>query len=117
MPKLSLAVIPDGRDKFVEMMNEKVRSLGMRSTHFYTPSGLDQKVDHPTEGKKPGDVESNVSTAREISQIALAAFSNSLIREISKKQTHVMTSAMEKTGYLVKNTNKLLRDDSTFGRR
>ena len=102
---------PGGRDKFIEMMNEKVRTMGMRSTHFYTPSGLDQKTDHPIEGKKPGDVESNVSTAREISQIALTAFSNSLIREISKKQTHVMASAMEKTGYLVKNTNKLLRDD------
>jgi len=102
---------PGGRDKFIEMMNEKVRTMGMRSTHFYTPSGLDQKPDHPIEGKKPGDVESNVSTAREISQIALTAFSNSLIREISKKQTHVMASAMEKTGYLVKNTNKLLRDD------
>lgn len=102
---------PGGRDKFVEMMNDKVRTLGMRSTHFYTPSGLDQKPDHPTEGKKAGDVESNVSTAREISQIALTAFSNSLIREISRKQTHVMASAVEKTGYFVKNTNKLLRDD------
>ena len=102
---------PGGRDKFIELMNEKVRTLGMRSTRFYTPSGLDQKTDHPIEGKKPGDVESNVSTAREISQIALTAFSNSLIREITKKQTHVMASAMEKTGYLVKNTNKLLRDD------
>ncbi len=102
---------PGGRDKFIEMMNEKVRTMGMRSTHFYTPSGLDQKLDHSVDGKKQGDVESNVSTAREISQIALAAFSNSLIREISKKQTHVMASAIDKSGYLVKNTNKLLRDD------
>ena len=102
---------PGGRDKFIEMMNEKVHSLGTRSTHFYTPSGLDQKVDHPAEGKKVGDVDSNVSTAREIAEIARAAFSNKIIREISRKQTHVMASAIEKTGYLVKNTNKLLRDD------
>ena len=61
---------PGGRDKFIEMMNEKVHSLGTRSTHFYTPSGLDQKVDHPAEGKKVGDVDSNVSTAREIAEIA-----------------------------------------------
>ncbi len=102
---------PGGKEKFVEMMNEKVRTMGMRSTRFYTPSGLDQKPDHPVEGKKQGDVESNVSTAREISQIARAAFSNSLIRDICKKQTHVMASAIEKTGYPVKSTNKLLRDD------
>jgi D-alanyl-D-alanine carboxypeptidase len=102
---------PGGRDKFIEMMNEKVRSLGTRSTRFYTPSGLDQKVEHPAEGKKMGDVASNVSTAREIAEIARAAFSNKIIREISRKRTHVMASAMEKNGYSVKNTNKLLRDD------
>jgi len=102
---------PGGRDKFIEMMNEKVRSLGTRSTHFYTPSGLDQKIDHPTDGKKVGDVASNVSTAREIAEIARAAFSNKTVREISRKRTHLMASAIEKTGYLVKNTNKLLRDD------
>jgi D-alanyl-D-alanine carboxypeptidase len=57
-----------------------------------------------------GEVDSNVSTAREIAEIARAAFSNKIIRDISRKQTHVMSSALEKTGYLVKNTNKLLRD-------
>ncbi len=102
---------PGGRDKFIQMMNEKVKSMGMLSTHFYTPSGLDHKAEHTVEGKKVEDVESNVSTAREISQIALAAFSNRLIREISKKQTHVMASAIDKNGYSVRNTNKLLRDD------
>jgi D-alanyl-D-alanine carboxypeptidase len=102
---------PGGRDKFIEMMNEKVRSLGTRSTRFYTPSGLDQKVEHPTKGKKVGDVASNVSTAREIAEIARAAFSNKIIREICRKRTYVMASAIEKNGYLVKNTNKLLRDD------
>ena len=102
---------PGGRDKFIEMMDAKVRSLGTRSTRFYTPSGLDQKVEHPTEGKKMGDVASNVSTAREIAEIARAAFSNRIIREICQKRTYVMASAIEKNGYAVKNTNKLLRDD------
>ena len=102
---------PGGKEKFIEVMNEKVAGMGMTSTRFFTPSGLDQKVDHTVEGKKIVDIDSNVSTAREISQIARTAFSNKIIREICRKQTHVLASTTEKNGYSIKNTNKLLRDD------
>ncbi len=102
---------PGGREKFVEAMNEKARSIGTRSTVFYTPSGLDRKVDQAKEGEKPVDVDSNLSTAREIAQIARAAFSNSHIREICRKQTHVIASNIRSTGYVLKNTNKLLHDN------
>jgi D-alanyl-D-alanine carboxypeptidase len=100
-----------GREKFLEAMNEKARSIGTRSTVFYTPSGLDRKVDQTKEGEKPIDVDSNLSTAREIAQIARAAFSNSRIREICRKQTHVIASGTGSAGYALKNTNKLLRDN------
>ena len=102
--------IPGGRKSFIAAMNEKVRSMGARHTFFYTPSGLDRKISITKEGKKTTDVDSNVSTAREIATIASTAFSNPIIRSICQKKRHVMASAINPKGYTVKSTNKLLRD-------
>jgi D-alanyl-D-alanine carboxypeptidase len=102
---------PGGRDKFIQAMNDKARSMGTHATIFYTPSGLDRRTDHPKEGENPIDVDSNVSTAREIAQIARTAFSNGKIREICRKQTHVMASSTGSGGYALRSTNKLLRDN------
>lgn len=33
--------VPGGYDKFIELMNDKVRLLGLTDTHFTNPSGLD----------------------------------------------------------------------------
>lgn len=30
-------------ERFVEMMNEKARDIGMKQTHFSNPSGLDEE--------------------------------------------------------------------------
>ncbi len=37
-----------GTDKFVELMNQKAQSLGMRDTHFVNPSGLDDLNQYTT---------------------------------------------------------------------
>lgn len=103
--------VPGGSKSFVAAMNKKVRSLGARRTVFYTPSGLDQKTPSTKEGKKTVDVESNVSTAREIATIAGTAFSNPIVRSICLKKNHVLASSSKSGGYAVKNTNKLLRDN------
>jgi D-alanyl-D-alanine carboxypeptidase len=103
--------VPGGRKSFVEAMNKKVRTLGARRTVFYTPSGLDQKIPNTKEGKKTVDVESNVSTAREIATIAGTAFSNSIIRSICLKKNYVLASSSKQGGYSVRTTNKLLRDN------
>jgi D-alanyl-D-alanine carboxypeptidase len=101
---------PGGRKDFVLAMNKKVRTMGMRHTRFYTPSGLDKKNETCEDDKQP-EVDSNVSTAREIAGIAREAFSNSTIRSICRKKTHVMASCDDKTEYAVRTTNKLLRDN------
>jgi D-alanyl-D-alanine carboxypeptidase len=103
--------VPGGSKSFIAAMNKKVKSLGAKRTVFYTPSGLDQKTPNTKEGKKTVDVESNVSTAREIATIAGTAFSNSTIRSICLKKNHVLASASKPGGYSVKSTNKLLRDN------
>ncbi len=99
---------PGGKEKFVSAMNKKIRSMGMRKTRFYTPSGLDQKNGN---GSDSGvDVDSNVSTAREIGAIARAAFSNSVIRSVCLKKSHILAGVKDKN-YPVRTTNKLLRDN------
>ncbi len=100
---------PGGRAKFVTAMNKKVRAMGMRKTKFFTPSGLDHKVKFEDE-IKPCEVDSNVSTAREIAGIAKEAFENKVIRSICLKKNYVIASNIEQNGYSVKTTNKLLRD-------
>jgi D-alanyl-D-alanine carboxypeptidase len=100
---------PGGRAKFVTAMNKKVRSMGMRKTKFFTPSGLDHKVKAEDE-VTTCEVDSNVSTAREIAGIAKEAFENNTIRSICLKKNYVMASNLEQNGYSVRTTNKLLRD-------
>jgi D-alanyl-D-alanine carboxypeptidase len=102
---------PGGKQAFVNAMNKKVRSLGMRRTVFYTPSGLDKKGPIDKETKEPIEVDSNVSTAREIGRIAEVAFANPVIRGILGKKTYTMASTAESGGYSVRTTNKLLRAD------
>jgi serine-type D-Ala-D-Ala endopeptidase (penicillin-binding protein 7) len=100
-----------GKDSFVRAMNKKARALGATSTTFYTPSGLDRKIVRNSESKDSEDVDSNLSTARDISRIARVAFSNAKIRSICRKQAHVIPSTTQSKGYAVRNTNKLLRDN------
>jgi D-alanyl-D-alanine carboxypeptidase len=100
---------PKGRSRFIRAMNKKARDIKARRTRFYTPSGLDMKLVRTRKGKKSVRIKSNVSTAREIAHIARIAFSNSVIRSISRKKSYVMASSRKKAGYRVKNTNKLLR--------
>lgn len=102
---------PGGKQAFVKAMNKKVRSLGMRHTLFYTPSGLDKKGPIDKETKEPLEVDSNVSTAREMSHIAEVAFANPVIRGILRKKSYTLASASVPGGYSVRTTNKLLRDN------
>jgi D-alanyl-D-alanine endopeptidase (penicillin-binding protein 7) len=59
---------PQGRDKFIERMNDRARGLGLISTRFDDPSGLS---------------DNNVTTANELIQLVLAAGSNASIRQFS----------------------------------
>lgn len=102
---------PGGKSAFVKAMNRKARSLGTHRTVFYTPSGLDRRVVVEQDGKKTVKVDSNASTAREISVIARAAFSHPTIRKICQKKSYVLRSENTNRVYVVRNTNKLLRDN------
>lgn len=78
--------------RFVALMNAKARSLGLRSTHFENPHGLDQR--------------GHVSSARDTTTMLAAALRNPFIRTWSTRPTatiaggRVLTSTDELLGTL-----------------
>ena len=88
-----------GSEKFVQMMNEFVKSLGLENTHFDNPHGLDSKTHY--------------TSAYDLAKITAYALKNETFREIvSTKYKTIEGSEHSGTRYL-KNKNKLLftRDD------
>ena len=86
---VALAIYCGGTvEGFAELMNDKARNLGLRSTHFENPNGLDS----------PG----HYSTARDLAKLAAYAMENPIFR-----QTVSTKSLMLGQRYLT-NHNKLL---------
>lgn len=79
--------------KFVEMMNEKARSIGALNSHFDNTHGLDSKTHY--------------TTAYDLALITSYAMANDIFREIVSCKNTKITNADGKTRYL-KNKNKLL---------
>lgn len=85
---------PGGMSAFVAAMNRKAQSLGMASSRFYEPTGLDFR---------------NVSTASDLSKMVQAASQYPLIRRNSTSNYgSVYTSAGRQQNY--KNSNALVRE-------
>lgn len=59
-------------EKFAEMMNDKAKQIGMKDTHFVTPSGL--------------DAEEHYSTAYDMALLGAYAMENKMFRDISSKK-------------------------------
>jgi D-alanyl-D-alanine endopeptidase (penicillin-binding protein 7) len=88
---------PGGKEAFVQAMNRKARSLGMNSSHFADPAGLDA---------------ANVASARDIALMVRAAQGYPLIREATTT-TAMTVYPFEGRGPLrFGNTNRLLRNDT-----
>jgi len=81
-------------DTFVGMMNEKARQLGMESSVFQNPSGLDE-------------VTYNLSTARDMAEVQRYAMNNLIFREISYERVHRATSEQGKI-FTWKNKHRLV---------
>lgn len=78
--------------EFISLMNQKARLLGMESTFFTDPTGVNLD---------------NVSTASDLSQLVIEAFENPFIKEVtSLKNYQIIVNDSE--GRLITNTNILL---------
>lgn len=83
---------PGGMPAFLSAMNIKAQSLGMRDTHFEDPTGL---------------TSSNVSTARDLAKMVVAAHSYPLIREFSTTSDATVDIGGRSMAY--HNTNPLVK--------
>lgn len=83
---------PDGYDACIAAMNRKARSLGMSNTRFTDSHGLDR---------------GNVSTARDLALLVLAASDYPLIRQLSGKPE--IRYMLDDTMVVIGNTNPLTR--------
>lgn len=81
-------------DAFVKMMNEKAKALGLESTHFVTPSGLDDFTDE------------HYSTAHDMAKLTAYALKNEIFREICSTKT--ISLDLGGRSITLWNTNKLL---------
>ena len=84
---------PGGRDAFLKAMNKKTCDLGMNSTYFKDPTGLNM---------------GNISTANEVVNMVIAASNYPTIKNISiRKQTLIETKFKKKIRKIVLyNTNR-----------
>lgn len=81
-----------GVERFVGMMNERTRALGLEDTRFRNPTGLDARGQH--------------STARDLAEISRAGFQSPLFRE-AVATSYATVSTEDRTVELVA-TNELL---------
>lgn len=85
---------------FVAKMNEKVKKLNLKNTHFVTPNGLHDKQHY--------------TTAYDLSIIAKEAFKNQWVSEtMGTKKADITTASEIKMS--VENRNKLLGKDGCIG--
>jgi D-alanyl-D-alanine carboxypeptidase len=85
-------------EKFVEMMNKKAQTLGLKDTHFCTPSGLE--ID--------GEEDQCYSTAYDIARIAAYSMRYDVIWNIMRIPEGTFYSTDGKCEHALKNTDVLL---------
>ena len=86
---------PEGKAAFVEAMNKKADALGMQTSHFKDPAGLD-----------PG----NVASARDTARMVRAAMSYPLIRNATTTRSATVRPYKGRGELTFTNTNRLLRN-------
>lgn len=84
---------PGGTAAAVAAMNAKAQALGMRSTKFFDPTGLDSN---------------NVSTAQDLVKMVMAAQHYELIHQFTTSSTHSVNAGRQELKY--NNTNPLVKN-------
>ena len=91
---LAISVVVSGStDKFVKLMNEKAKEIGMKNTTFNNPSGLDEE-------------KGNFSSAYDMALLMSYAMKNEEFRKITGTKNHTVKT--NKNVYKWHNKNKLL---------
>lgn len=83
-------------EKFVAMMNKRAGELGLKSTHFVTPSGLDDYTDD------------HYSTASDMAKLTSYALKNNIFAEICSTRSAKLKYGNPPHTRWLANTNKLM---------
>ena len=94
---------------FVKMMNEKVKSLGLKNTYIVNPCGLER------DALNPDSNEVNLSTAYDIAVIAKEAYKNEWIRDIISEKYKNTSIDLDGTPIIIDTRNKILGQDGNVG--
>ncbi|MDR0739253.1 MAG: D-alanyl-D-alanine carboxypeptidase [Oscillospiraceae bacterium] len=86
--------------KFAKLMNKKAKEIGMKNTHFVTPSGLDDTDEE-------GD---HHSTAYDMALLGIHAINNKSFLEICSKKICEVPFTVPDIVKKMPNSNRLLRD-------
>lgn len=90
--------VAGSNEKFAEYMNKKATELGCNASYFANPSGLND--------------DRQMVTARDMAHIAVAAFNNSLVKEIaSSKEYQLPPTLNNKSGMLLQMEHRLLNSE------
>lgn len=88
--------VAGGSEAFVKLMNEKAESLGLKNTHFATPSGLD------------GD--GHYTTAYELALLTREALKNEAFAAACSTESITVSYGTPSVRHTFKNHNRLLRE-------
>ena len=94
---------------FVKIMNDRVKSLGLKDTYVVNPCGLESNA------LNPNSTEINLSTAYDMAIIAKEAYKNSWIRETISEKSENMTIDIEGEAVEIKLRNKILGQNGNVG--
>lgn len=94
---------------FVKIMNDRVKSLGLKDTYVVNPCGLESNA------VDPDNKEINLSTAYDIAVIAREAYNNSWIRETVSHKSENITINIEGETVPLKLRNKILGEYGNVG--
>ena len=84
---------PGGLQAFVDLMNAKASSLGMRDTRYIEPTGLSSK---------------NQSSAKDLATLVSFAYQDSMLRELSTSPSYQVEVGNHTLNY--KTTNRLIKN-------
>ncbi len=80
-------------EKFAEVMNKKASALGLKSTHFVTPSGL--------------DADGHYTTAHDLALLASYALENKVFKQVASTKSITLNYGGE--NHYLSNHNKMLK--------
>lgn len=94
---------------FVKMMNDRVKSMGLKNTYIVNPCGLESNA------LDPENKEINLSSAYDIAIIAREAFKNEWIRDTISEKNKKVTIDLAGSPVILETRNKMLGQYGNIG--